>query len=299
MDFAGTLSRVLSDPVRRPTHAHAPPSSPSSPSLAVLSRRAPAAAASAVASAASVAPSVAPSDAARKSPRRARRRLRQGQPRGRRRRARSRSGRTTRPTRPTSRENDGRQQDRPWELGDPTNGKGFESAVGYAIAEQLGFAKDEVVWIVVPFANAFAPGRQDLRPRPQPGLVQARARRDGRPDRWLLLRQPVAGRAQEQPARDGHVHRRRSRTTSSAPRSAPRAMTRSPTSSPRPRSRRSSTRTTRPSRRSARARSTASSSTCRPPTSSRTSSSRTRRSSVSSRAARPSTSARSWPRTAR
>jgi polar amino acid transport system substrate-binding protein len=52
---------------------------------------------------------------------------------------------------------DGSKTD-PWELGDPTNGKGFESAVGYAIAEQLGFAKEEVTWVVVPFANAFAPG---------------------------------------------------------------------------------------------------------------------------------------------
>src|SRR5688572_15760772 len=52
---------------------------------------------------------------------------------------------------------DGSKTD-PWELGDPTNGQGFESAVAYAIAEQLGFAKEEVTWVVVPFANAFAPG---------------------------------------------------------------------------------------------------------------------------------------------
>ena len=46
----------------------------------------------------------------------------------------------------------------PWELGDPTNGEGFESAFAYALAEQLGFAKDAVVWTVVPFDNAIAPG---------------------------------------------------------------------------------------------------------------------------------------------
>ena len=56
---------------------------------------------------------------------------------------------------------DGSKTD-PWELGDPTNGKGFESAVAYAIAEQLGFAKEEVTWVVVPFANAFAPGPKEF-----------------------------------------------------------------------------------------------------------------------------------------
>lgn len=46
----------------------------------------------------------------------------------------------------------------PWELGDPTNGEGFEGAFAYALADKLGFAKADVVWTVVPFDNAFAPG---------------------------------------------------------------------------------------------------------------------------------------------
>jgi polar amino acid transport system substrate-binding protein len=46
----------------------------------------------------------------------------------------------------------------PWELGDPTNGKGFEGAVAYAVADKLGFAKEKVSWTVVPFSNSFAPG---------------------------------------------------------------------------------------------------------------------------------------------
>jgi polar amino acid transport system substrate-binding protein len=41
---------------------------------------------------------------------------------------------------------------------DPTTGKGFESAVAYAIADQLGFAPTEVKWIRVPFNSTFAPG---------------------------------------------------------------------------------------------------------------------------------------------
>ena len=56
---------------------------------------------------------------------------------------------------------DGSKTD-PWELGDPTNATGFESAVAYAIADQLGFGRDAVTWAVVPFANAFAPGPKDF-----------------------------------------------------------------------------------------------------------------------------------------
>ena len=47
---------------------------------------------------------------------------------------------------------------KPWEAGDPTDGKGFESAFAYALADKLGFAKTDVVWIVVPFDNSYAPG---------------------------------------------------------------------------------------------------------------------------------------------
>ena len=43
---------------------------------------------------------------------------------------------------------------------DPANGKGFESAVTYAIAEQLGI--EEVKWTVVPFNASFAPGPKDF-----------------------------------------------------------------------------------------------------------------------------------------
>ncbi len=47
---------------------------------------------------------------------------------------------------------------KPWELGDPTNGQGFESAFAYALAARMGFTKDQVTWIVVPFNNSYAPG---------------------------------------------------------------------------------------------------------------------------------------------
>jgi polar amino acid transport system substrate-binding protein len=45
-----------------------------------------------------------------------------------------------------------------WKINDPSTGKGFESAVAYAVAGQLGFGRSEVQWTYVPFNRAFAPG---------------------------------------------------------------------------------------------------------------------------------------------
>jgi polar amino acid transport system substrate-binding protein len=47
----------------------------------------------------------------------------------------------------------------PWfSHNDPTNGKGFESAVAYAVAHQLGFDNSDVSWVTVPFNSSYAPG---------------------------------------------------------------------------------------------------------------------------------------------
>ncbi|MFJ9349518.1 ABC transporter substrate-binding protein [Streptomyces sp. NPDC101237] len=47
----------------------------------------------------------------------------------------------------------------PWFKDDkPANGEGFESAVAYAVAKQLGYDRSAVVWQSVPFNKAFAPG---------------------------------------------------------------------------------------------------------------------------------------------
>jgi len=40
----------------------------------------------------------------------------------------------------------------------PESGKGFESAVAYAVAEQLGFDADDVVWVRTGFDEAIQPG---------------------------------------------------------------------------------------------------------------------------------------------
>jgi polar amino acid transport system substrate-binding protein len=49
-----------------------------------------------------------------------------------------------------------------FEDNDPTNGKGFESATAYAIADQLGYARSDVTWVVEPFNSSYAPGPKDF-----------------------------------------------------------------------------------------------------------------------------------------
>ena len=47
----------------------------------------------------------------------------------------------------------------PWfESNNPANGKGYESAVAYAIAKQLGFKPSQVHWAYEPFDASYAPG---------------------------------------------------------------------------------------------------------------------------------------------
>ncbi|MGH2617116.1 MAG: ABC transporter substrate-binding protein [Thermomicrobiales bacterium] len=47
----------------------------------------------------------------------------------------------------------------PWFIdNDPTNGEGFESALVYALAEEMGFARDQVEWGYTAFNASYAPG---------------------------------------------------------------------------------------------------------------------------------------------
>jgi len=47
----------------------------------------------------------------------------------------------------------------PWfESNNPANGKGYESAVAYAVAKQLGFKNSQVKWAYEPFNDSYAPG---------------------------------------------------------------------------------------------------------------------------------------------
>jgi polar amino acid transport system substrate-binding protein len=49
-----------------------------------------------------------------------------------------------------------------FKINDPSTGKGFESAVAYEIANRMGFTPDQVSWVVVPFAQSYAPGPKDF-----------------------------------------------------------------------------------------------------------------------------------------
>ena len=51
----------------------------------------------------------------------------------------------------------------PWVVGDdPASGEGFEAAVAYAVAEKLGFAKEDVIWVRTTFDEAIAPGAKNF-----------------------------------------------------------------------------------------------------------------------------------------
>ncbi|MBS1678065.1 MAG: amino acid ABC transporter substrate-binding protein [Actinobacteria bacterium] len=49
-----------------------------------------------------------------------------------------------------------------FEEDEPANGKGFESAVAYAIGKQLGYPKAKIKWTVEPFDSSYAPGPKNF-----------------------------------------------------------------------------------------------------------------------------------------
>jgi len=49
-----------------------------------------------------------------------------------------------------------------WQVSDPLSGLGYEGAFAYALAAKLGFTKENVVWVAVPFNNVIQPGPKDF-----------------------------------------------------------------------------------------------------------------------------------------
>ena len=54
----------------------------------------------------------------------------------------------------------GGAEKKPWKVSNPASGQGYESAVAYAVAKQLGFSKSQVTWTAVPFAQSYRPGKK-------------------------------------------------------------------------------------------------------------------------------------------
>ncbi len=50
----------------------------------------------------------------------------------------------------------------PWVIGEPEGGEGFEAAVAYAVASQLGYDEQDVVWVRTDFDSAIQPGPKDF-----------------------------------------------------------------------------------------------------------------------------------------
>lgn len=57
---------------------------------------------------------------------------------------------------------EGEEPTDPWELGDPYNKRGFEGAVAWAVAEELGYDEESVTFLPVPFDVSYAPGEKEF-----------------------------------------------------------------------------------------------------------------------------------------
>ena len=109
----------------------------------------------------------------------------------------------------------------------PDNGKGFESAVAYQVAERLGYPAANVTWTQVPFNNAIAPG-----PKAYDFDINQFSITDGAQAGGGLLVAVLPGAADRDHHKGSKIDggdddRRPARTPSSAPRSAPPASRRS------------------------------------------------------------------------
>lgn len=56
----------------------------------------------------------------------------------------------------------GGEKNPPWQINDPSTGKGYESAVAYEVARRIGFGRSKVKWVYTPFDKSFAPGDKDF-----------------------------------------------------------------------------------------------------------------------------------------
>jgi polar amino acid transport system substrate-binding protein len=85
---------------------------------------------------------------------------------------------------------------KPWQVSNPSSGKGYESAIAYAVAKQLGFSKGQVTWTAVPFSNSFRPGNKPFDfYMAQVSFLPARAKNVSFSNSYYFVNQAVVGNA--------------------------------------------------------------------------------------------------------
>ena len=95
-----------------------------------------------------------------------------------------------------------------WKINDPSTGKGYESAVAYAIAVEARLLEEPGEVDLRPLQQGVRPGEEVVRLRHQPDLVHAGSREGRRLQRLLLRREPGDRRQQGHEDRVGPIDRR-------------------------------------------------------------------------------------------
>ena len=90
----------------------------------------------------------------------------------------------------------GGAEKKPWKVSNPASGKGYESAVAYAVAKQLGFSRGQVAWSAVLFNNSFRPGKKPFDfYMAQVSYAPARAKNVGFSNSYYFVNQAVVANA--------------------------------------------------------------------------------------------------------
>src|SRR3981189_1945467 len=90
-----------------------------------------------------------------------------------------------------------------WKINDPSTGKGYESAVAYAIANKRRCPNAKVHWIYLPLTKAVRPGLEGIRLRHQPDLDHGRVRQNYCVQKVELRREPFTRGQQGHEDRSG------------------------------------------------------------------------------------------------
>lgn len=91
---------------------------------------------------------------------------------------------------------------KPWKISNPYSGQGYESAVAYAVASQLGFVKKQVAWTPLIWTASFKPGKKpfDIYVA-QISYTPERAKNAGFSNSYYFLNQAVVANAGTQIAK--------------------------------------------------------------------------------------------------